>query len=183
MNQTRITGVYSLVARPFCLYQKFWPSDLHLDFWPTFEKTLTLAITFEPKQIEHSYYMARHFDRYQKFSTHDLDFNFWPKFWEIENTYTQLSIISSRGTKVVGVLVPLGQPRSSLFRGDNFQKKNWSPLTGKRAIVKMTLDRHCIRIPAVRNQLVSGRFRGGGAEGTFAPAKIRKKKEKKSVLI
>ena len=28
-----------LVARPFCPYQKFWPCDLDLDFWPTFEKT------------------------------------------------------------------------------------------------------------------------------------------------
>ena len=27
-----------LVARPFCPYQKFWPCDLNLDFWPTFEK-------------------------------------------------------------------------------------------------------------------------------------------------
>ena len=24
-----------LVARPFCLYQQFWPCDLYLDFWPT----------------------------------------------------------------------------------------------------------------------------------------------------
>ena len=35
-----------LVARPFCPYQKFWPCVLDLDFWPTFEKNLTLAITF-----------------------------------------------------------------------------------------------------------------------------------------
>ena len=28
-----------LVARPFCPYQKFWPCDIDLDFWPTFEKT------------------------------------------------------------------------------------------------------------------------------------------------
>ena len=36
-----------LVARPFCWYWKFWPCDLDLDFWPTFEKknlTLTLDI-------------------------------------------------------------------------------------------------------------------------------------------
>ena len=28
-----------LLARPFCPYQKFWPCDLDLDFWPTLEKT------------------------------------------------------------------------------------------------------------------------------------------------
>ena len=28
-----------LLTRPFCPYQKNWPYDLDLDFWPTFEKT------------------------------------------------------------------------------------------------------------------------------------------------
>ena len=28
-----------LMTRPFCRYQNFWPRDLDLDFWPTFEKT------------------------------------------------------------------------------------------------------------------------------------------------
>ena len=32
----------SLVTRPFFPYQKFWPCDLDLDFWPTFEKTQPL---------------------------------------------------------------------------------------------------------------------------------------------
>ena len=30
---------WSLVTRAFFLYQKFWPCDLNLDFWPTFEQT------------------------------------------------------------------------------------------------------------------------------------------------
>ena len=28
-----------LLTRPFCWYQQFWPCDLDLDFWPTFQKT------------------------------------------------------------------------------------------------------------------------------------------------
>ena len=39
------------MTRPCCWYQNFWLCDLDLDFWPTFEKNLTLAITFEPKEI------------------------------------------------------------------------------------------------------------------------------------
>ena len=44
-----------LVTRPFCSYQKFWPCDFDLDFWPSFEQNLTLEITFEPKEIGLSY--------------------------------------------------------------------------------------------------------------------------------
>ena len=40
-----------LVARPFCPYQKFWPCDLDLDFWPTFEK-LNLGYNFWTKRDE-----------------------------------------------------------------------------------------------------------------------------------
>ena len=35
-----------LVTRPFSPYQKCWPHDLDIDFLPTFEKNLTLNITF-----------------------------------------------------------------------------------------------------------------------------------------
>ena len=35
-----------LMTRPFQRYHKFWTCDLERDLWPTFEKTLTLAITF-----------------------------------------------------------------------------------------------------------------------------------------
>ena len=35
-----------LVTRPFCLYQKFWPCDLNLDFWHIFEKKLNLCYNF-----------------------------------------------------------------------------------------------------------------------------------------
>ena len=81
----------SLVARPFCVYQKFWPGTLTLTltyFW----KNLTLAITFEPKQIEHSYYMcvflvARPLRRYKKISTYDTDFNFWSNFEKLKMLY------------------------------------------------------------------------------------------------
>ena len=122
-----------LLTRPFCPYQKNWPCDLDLDFWPTFEKlnlgynvwtkrdkafilhmlvpfdktflsvpknltlgpwpwlltyfwkNLTLAITFEPREIRLSYYryvflVARPFCPYQKFWPYDLDLDFWPTF-------------------------------------------------------------------------------------------------------
>ena len=42
------------VTRPFCWYHKFWPCDIDLNFWPTFEKTktnVTMVITFEPIEI------------------------------------------------------------------------------------------------------------------------------------
>ena len=38
------------VTRPFCPYQKFWPFDLDLDFWPTFEKELNLDYNFWTKR-------------------------------------------------------------------------------------------------------------------------------------
>ena len=41
-----------LVTRPFCLYQKNWPCDLDLDFWPTFEKKLNLGYNFWTKRDE-----------------------------------------------------------------------------------------------------------------------------------
>ena len=77
--------------------QKFWPCDLDLDFWPTFEKNLTLAITFEPREIRlHSkgvYSLwqdlsvhTRNFDLVTLTLTFDLllkklnlDHNFWTK--------------------------------------------------------------------------------------------------------
>ena len=67
----------------------FVPKVLTLLPWPWlltyFWKILTLAITFEPKEIGYSYYtylflMAIPFCQHQNFSAHDLDFNFWPCF-------------------------------------------------------------------------------------------------------
>ena len=72
-----------LVARPFCQYQNFWSHDLDQQFWPTFEKNLTLALTFEPKEIRVSYYtwiylIARPFwiCQYQFFLSVTLTSNF-----------------------------------------------------------------------------------------------------------
>ena len=72
-----------LVARPICLYQKFW--SCAIDFWP-FEKNLTFAVSFEPKKKEYSYYMpyGKFFLSVPKFSTHDLDFNFLPNFEKLK---------------------------------------------------------------------------------------------------
>ena len=73
-----------LTTGPFCPYQKCWPCDLDLDFWPTFEKNLTLAITFEPKEIRLSYYtcwflVTRPFCLYQKNWPCNLDLDFWDR--------------------------------------------------------------------------------------------------------
>ena len=71
------------MTRPFCRYQNVWLHDL--DIWPTFEKNLTLVITFEKKEIGLSYFIcvflvARPFCWYQNFRLPDLDFDFWPTF-------------------------------------------------------------------------------------------------------
>ena len=78
------TSVF-LVTRPFCRYQNFWLRDLDLEFWPTFEKNLTLAITFETKEIGLSYFtcvflVTRPFCRFQNFWLCDLDLDFRPTF-------------------------------------------------------------------------------------------------------
>ena len=48
-----------LVVRPFRSYQNCWPCHLHRDLWPTYLKTLTFAITFEPLVIGLSYSLWR----------------------------------------------------------------------------------------------------------------------------
>ena len=32
------------------------PNDLNFDFWPFFRTNLTLVVTFEPKENDHSYF-------------------------------------------------------------------------------------------------------------------------------
>ena len=65
------------------------PKNLTLWPWPWlltyFWKNLTLAITFEPREIRLSYYryvflVARPFCPYQKFWPCDIDLDFWPTF-------------------------------------------------------------------------------------------------------
>ena len=86
------------MTRPFCRYHNFWLCDLGLDFWPTFEKNLTLAITFEPKQIELSYFtfvflVARPFYQYQNFLTSRP----WP--WLLTYFWKQLNLGNNIWTK------------------------------------------------------------------------------------
>ena len=59
-----------------------WPWPWLLTY---FWKNLTLAITFEPKEIGLSYFICvflvtRPFCRYQNIWLHDLDLDFWPTF-------------------------------------------------------------------------------------------------------
>ena len=46
-----IFHMYIPCEGPFHPYKKFWPSDIDCDLWPTYLKTLTLTITFEPFQV------------------------------------------------------------------------------------------------------------------------------------
>ena len=94
-----------LVTRPFTWYHSFWPYDLDLEVWPTFEKlkswlllndgcrpasiedklllkTLTLAITLKLEVIRLSYYtcvlvVTRPFTCYYNFLSCDHDLEIW----------------------------------------------------------------------------------------------------------
>ena len=71
--------------KTFLSIEKIWLCDLDLDFWPTFWKNLTLATTFEPKEIGLSYFtcvflVARPSCWNQIFLPRDLDLDFWPTF-------------------------------------------------------------------------------------------------------
>ena len=46
------------MTRRFYWYQTFLPLDLYLDFWPTFDKNLTLALTFQQREMGLSYYTS-----------------------------------------------------------------------------------------------------------------------------
>ena len=70
----------TFLSKPKFLTAWPWPWLLTY-FW----KNLTLAITFEPKEIGLSYFtcvflVARPFCRYQNFWLRDLDLDFWPTF-------------------------------------------------------------------------------------------------------
>ena len=67
-----------IVTRPFHGYQNFLPSDLDLEVWPTFKKTLTLAIAPLPEELGLSYFICtflvtRPFHGYQSVWPSDLD--------------------------------------------------------------------------------------------------------------
>ena len=69
------------MTRPFTWYHRFLLSDLDLEIWPTFEKTLTLAITSIPWEVGLSYFtciflMTRPFTWYHNFYLVTLTLNF-----------------------------------------------------------------------------------------------------------
>ena len=78
-----------LVIIFFRSYQKFWPCNLYHNLWPTYLKTLTVAIALEPLPVRFSYlttctfFVIKHFLSYQNFGPAWLWM--WPLTYISEN--------------------------------------------------------------------------------------------------
>ena len=88
-------------GKTFLSIPNFWSHDLDLQDWLAFEKkTLTLALTFEPKEMWLSYcawifLVARPFCQYQIFLSCDIDLQLWPTYektflgsWQVLSIWT-----------------------------------------------------------------------------------------------
>jgi hypothetical protein len=66
------------MTRHFYWYQSFWPCDLDLEVWPTFQKTIPLAISLEWQVIGISYVCSLW--QYLSFWPCDFHLEVWPTF-------------------------------------------------------------------------------------------------------
>jgi hypothetical protein len=64
--------------RPFFSYQNFWPCDLDLEVWPSFEKKSIWTLSFEPNVLELWNLRYRCFMKTPFFSTNILNFGLFP---------------------------------------------------------------------------------------------------------
>ena len=89
------------MTRPFHGYQHFWPSDLDLRVWPTFKKTLTLAIASLPVEVGLSYFTCAFCVTRPKMPCHD----FWPSDLDLPGSPSLKKLSWTMTVESVGLLI------------------------------------------------------------------------------
>ena len=101
-----------LVTRPFCPYQKIWPCDLDLDFWPSFEK-LNFGYNFWTKK-EKAFILNMLVPFDKTFLFVPKKFTLWPWPWLLTYFWKKLYLGCDFWTKrdkafILQVCIPCGK--------------------------------------------------------------------------